>query len=1109
MIIEIIPGKKKRSRWLWPTGALFLFVLLSVIAWNHNLAPPQTDPLTATERAWLKAHPVIRLAPDPDFPPVEYFAKGGEYSGIAADYVALIEKRLGIHFVIIHPRNWDDIINKAKSRQIDVFVAGTTPQRTEYMLFTKPFLEYPAAIIARGKIKSPLALDDLGGMKVSVVSGYATHDFIAENYPKLRLDPVPDVRTGLQKVSFGLSDAFVENLATASYFIEKEGITNLRVIGESGYVYRMGFGSRKDWPELNRILEKGLAGISAGEKKAIYEKWIPLEHRSLFSSREFRTGIFMAFGAFFMIVAGIIAWNRALARQVRLRTDELESELAERRVVEEKLRFTQFAVDNSADYAFWMTEDGRLFYVNDAAWRALGYSRHELLQMSIPDIDPYHSPEVFAEHWRNLRERGSVTHESYHQAKDGRIYPVEIHDNMVVFDGKEYNCAFMTDISERKRMQEELERARDELEKRVLERTAELARTTEALIAVEQEKSLFLNVTDALVLYFDLEMNILWANRAASESVKMPQEKLQQRHCWEMWHKRREPCTGCPVLLARDTGESQEAEMRSPDGRVWFIRSYPVKDKTGRITGIVEFCQDFTQRKKTEEELLLSHFCINKAAIGIYHTTPEGDILSANDFACRSLGYTVDELCSLKVSDIDPVITNEKVLEITRSLDSTGVVTHETVHRRKDGTTFPVEIVTNSLEFQGKSYGFSFVRDITERKRTEEALRDANMVVENSPVVLFRWKCSDGWPVELVSTNIIQFGYEPDEFLSGSITYSSIIHPGDVERVMSEVHAFCNDGTEQFRLEYRILTKRGDIRWVNEHTNVERGDTGNVNSFEGIVIDVTDRKLFEEELQQRKQLLQELNDTLEKRVREEVKKNREKDIVLIQQNRQAALGEMLDHITHQWKQPLNSISLIVQEIGIAASYGELTDEHVQATVGKIMSLLEHMAQTIDVFRGFYRPDKEKKVFSVNDSINQALAFVAPTFRFHSITVEVDVDPGLTAFGYPNEYTHVLLNILANARDVFRARRTEKPRVIVRAFSENTKTIVTIMDNAGGIPKAIIDRIFDFYFTTNEAAGGTGIGLYMSKNIIEKNMGGTLSAENTDSGAQLRIEIPPA
>ena len=229
--------------------------------------------------------------------------------------------------------------------------------------------------------------------------------------------------------------------------------------------------------------------------------------------------------------------------------------------------------------------------------------------------------------------------------------------------------------------------------------------------------------------------------------------------------------------------------------------------------------------------------------------------------------------------------------------------------------------------------------------------------------------------------------------------------------------------------------------------------------------------------------------------------------MLVQQNRQAALGEMLDHIAHQWKQPLNSISLIIQGLELIACDGELTNEYIEETVSKIMALLDHMAQTIDVFRDFYRPEKEKTVFRLKDSIDMAIGFIAPALSLHAIAVELDVDPGLVALGYPREYAQVLLNLLGNAKNALVERKIETPRLKLKAFAEGAKAVVTITDNAGGIPDLDLDRIFEPYFTTRKAAGGTGVGLYMSKNIIEKSMGGTLSAANVDGGAQFRIEIP--
>ncbi len=632
MISIIIPGIKKRSRWLWLTGALFLFVVLAVLAWNLTLEKKSADPLTAAERAWLKAHPVIRLAPDPDFPPVENFDKNGMYSGITADYVALMEKKLGIRIEIVRLRNWDEIISSAKSRKIDAYVATKTPQRAEYLLFTKPFLEFPVVIIAREKVKDPLTLEKLHGMKVSVVSEYAAHNFIAYSYPKLHLDLVPDVQTGLRKVAFGLSDAFVENLATVTYYIEKGGITNLRIAGESGYFYRMGFCTRKDWPELNRILEKGLAEISADEQKAIYKKWIPMEPRSLYASRTFQTGLVVAVVAILLIVAGFIAWNRALARQVRLRTGELENELAERKRMEaelerardglekrveertrelaetvQALRFTQFAVDRSADQAFWITNDGHFFYVNDAACRALGYTRDELVAMSVMDIDPTFSPEMVVHYWQVLRENGADTFETCHRAKDGRIYPVEIRSNLLIFEGKEYNCCFVTDITGRKRAEEAL---------RESEARLKMAMDLAGLVQWEYD-------VESGMFIFDDQFYALYGTTAEREGGSLMSAQDYARKFIPP-EESRIVAGGIKEILANSYNQLEHRIIRV-DGEERFIvvRGEAVRDEMGCIVKLRGANQDITERKKMEEELLLSHFCIGKAAIGIFQISLE------------------------------------------------------------------------------------------------------------------------------------------------------------------------------------------------------------------------------------------------------------------------------------------------------------------------------------------------------------------------------------------------------------------------------------------------------------------------------------------------------
>ena len=241
----------------WPAGLLgvllwFLQATALAVTPNQNVVS-----LTAAEQAWLAEHPKIRLAPDPDFPPIEFLDSAGRYQGIAADYAALIERKLGIQFSIVHLQSWDEVLEKAQRREIDMFgAASRSPQRDRYMDFTRPHIELPGVIIVRNDVEGELHLQDIQQRDVAVVSGYVWQDLVLNDYPDLRLHGVQDLKTGLKETSFGRVDALIANLATASWYIQREGITNLRVAGETGYFGRYSFATRKDWPELNRILQR-------------------------------------------------------------------------------------------------------------------------------------------------------------------------------------------------------------------------------------------------------------------------------------------------------------------------------------------------------------------------------------------------------------------------------------------------------------------------------------------------------------------------------------------------------------------------------------------------------------------------------------------------------------------------------------------------------------------------------------------------------------------------------------------------------------------------------------------------------------------------------------
>ena len=233
---------------------------------------------------------------------------------------------------------------------------------------------------------------------------------------------------------------------------------------------------------------------------------------------------------------------------------------------------------------------------------------------------------------------------------------------------------------------------------------------------------------------------------------------------------------------------------------------------------------------------------------------------------------------------------------------------------------------------------------------------------------------------------------------------------------------------------------------------------------------------------------------------------RQKDRMLIQQSRQAAMGEMINNIAHQWRQPLNGLGLIVQTLPIIYGTDKFDREYLETMQDQAMRLITHMSQTIHDFGSYFRPDKETTFFSVDEAVFKALTLVEDSFRKQNIVIEFDAVDVPPIKGYPNEYSQVLLNILTNARDALTENATGAPKIVISMRMENTKTVVTISDNAGGIPEHLIDRIFEPYFTTKEPDKGTGVGLHMSKMIIEQGMNGCLAVRNTSEGAEFRIEV---
>ena len=238
------------------------------------------------------------------------------------------------------------------------------------------------------------------------------------------------------------------------------------------------------------------------------------------------------------------------------------------------------------------------------------------------------------------------------------------------------------------------------------------------------------------------------------------------------------------------------------------------------------------------------------------------------------------------------------------------------------------------------------------------------------------------------------------------------------------------------------------------------------------------------------------------------KELQKKDALIFQQSKLAAIGEMIGNIAHQWRQPLNSIGVTMMKLELNSDNDNLTKEIVNDTIDKINSIVSHMSKTIDDFRNFFSPTKSKSEFLIRDNIESILSLIIPQLTVHNININIIGNRDIKVFGYENELKQVLINIVSNAKDAIVNNNINVDGLIkIEIESDEENLTIKISDNAGGIPSTIIDKVFDPYFTTKFKSQGTGLGLYMSKIIIEKNMKGSLVVQNDNDGAIFTIQIP--
>jgi PAS domain S-box-containing protein len=425
---------------------------------------------------------------------------------------------------------------------------------------------------------------------------------------------------------------------------------------------------------------------------------------------------------------------------------------------------------------------------------------------------------------------------------------------------------------------------------------------------------------------------------------------------------------------------------------------------------------------------------------------------------------------------------------------------------------FPVKISENKMGLG------CYIADITDKKHQEKEILEAKEKLE---ITLEAVKIGI-WEWDIPSSKVIWdkncyelLGFAYNEFELTYDVWKSLQHPDDMEQVHKDIQEQLKNDNH-YSVEFRLKKADGSWIWIEGRGKSVLSDSnGNPIKMVGTHADISAIKEYEKSLEQevksKTKELNELNLNLENRIIDEVEKNRQKDILLQQQTRLAAIGEMMGNIAHQWRQPLSAITAAISGLKLKEEFNVLEPKDIVEANDSIMKSAEFLSKTIENFRNFFTKNNSQKTFLVVASIQDTLDIIKASYESHFIKVNLNLDENISYFGSENLLSQVLLNVLSNAKDALLQNNIENKIVSISLMQEEKNIRITIKDNAGGIPSNILDKIFDPYFTTKHQSQGTGLGLYMSSQIIQTHFKGMLTVSNVEDvdgkGAIFIIDIP--
>lgn len=684
-------------------------ILLSLLTWT---ATAGALTLTDDERGWLADHQELRLGVDTSWPPFEYRDENGRYQGLAADYVRLIQDRLGIKIKLIEPASWGHVLEQARNSQLDLIPGVmSTPERQNYLAFTRPYIDFPMVILAHEGGARPRTLKELYGLKIAVVENYAPHELLRTHHPDLNLVALPNVSSTLQALATGKVDAVVSDLASSVWSLRELKLEGLYVSGETPYRYQLAMGVPRNDKILVSILDKVLADLSPDETSAIQQHWV-----GNFSDNRTFWNDLLLYG-----LPALLLMSAVLIIAIRINR-RLSSEISRRVALEQELRSSEYhyrSLVESLSAIAWEASiaDFTYSYVSPHAEELLGYPRAHWL---IPGF------------WRNIIHPGDLTRtEAYchRETRAKRDHSVDY--RVITADGR---CLWVRDIVSL------IEHGHEPVLRGLMIDISEAKRTEEALQLSEQKfASVFQQCPDILVIARFSDGCLLEVNKAFEDQIGLSAAQVLGKTATELniWGID----DVVPDLLHRvQTTSIRNLEMsfRRSNGQAFtgLISAEPFQ--LDMVEAIVVVVRDITQLKETQQQLQTSEEKFAKA----FHASPDGLLLSrqrdgllieVNEGFSRITGFTaatsVDQT-ALELGIWVDLNERKHLLELMRR---DGFVRDFICHiRRADGLIRLCELSSRPLPIGDEDCMLTIARDITERQLMQEKLQQAATVFEST-----------------------------------------------------------------------------------------------------------------------------------------------------------------------------------------------------------------------------------------------------------------------------------------------------------------------------------------------------------------------------------------